>query len=509
MDAFHDSPRSSASAPRKTVFSRLRDLTRVVPLPDAVGEAQFEAGLQSREAEMVVTAFRTLVLILALTAPRILGLTGQYEIPEIWLAALACTYNIAAGLSCLKPDLYAMRRIFMVMMDMMLITLWIRLSGQWELFPFYFLVVVVAAMWFRVLGGALAAAFCNFFFLLLWARAVADPEIMRIPAFTTSMALGTLLLFLVGCLVGYIVEIQDKERERRLENQLLVANYQREIDLSSQMQPLLMAQQNHNLPSLEIGVAIKTARELGGGDYIDVIPLDTDKVLLCIADVSGKSVRAQARLPLLKYALRALAPLHHDPAELVMRLNETLAPDLQPELYIAFCCCVIDGSQQSLQWCNAGHISPLRIRTKNGEASVRPLETCGPPLGLFPDREYATRQMRWRPGYQLLFYTDGLSDALSFNNTEDGEEQVRSLAVRLASENERNIDDVAEDFIALAGAALDASNELPERLRAGLSQRLSSLLPQRSESQPEAESGPGHRDDITVVVVRARTNADI
>jgi sigma-B regulation protein RsbU (phosphoserine phosphatase) len=323
------------------------------------------------------------------------------------------------------------------------------------------------------------------------------------------MALGTLLLFLVGCLVGYIAEIQDKERERRLESQLLVANYQREIDLSSQLQPLLFESQSQNTQSpdaqnLDIGVATKAARELGGGDYVDAIALGENKTLICIADVSGKSVRAQARLPLLKYALRALAPLHHAPADLVKNLNETLAPDLQPELYIAFCCAVIDGKQGVLRWCNAGHIAPLLIESRGGESSIQPLETCGPPLGLFPELEYSEREMKWHESDQLLFYTDGLSDALSFNNTEDGEAQVRRLAARLSQETRRPINEVADDFIALAGAALEAADELPERLRAGF---ISSLKKLRAPATPSNAEGAGHRDDITVVVVRPKSAA--
>ena len=479
------------------------DRTRPASVELFASETTLESQLQSREAELIVTAFRTLVLLLALCAPRVFGLSGSYEMEEVWLAGVAGVYNIITGLSCLKPGRYGLRRSVMVVMDIMLITLWIRLSGQWELFPFYFLVVAIAAMWFKVTGGALAAAFCNFFFLLLWARAAADPNIAQTPPFTTSMALGILLLFLVGCLVGYIAEIQDRERERYLESQLLVANYQREIDLSSQLQPLLLSNQQHQSKSLDIGVATKAARELGGGDYVDAIALSETQTLICIADVSGKSVRAQARLPLLKYSLRALAPLYSNPAELVMRLNETLAPDLQPELYIAFCCVVIDEQAGVLRWCNAGHIAPLRVRVKEGESVIRPLETSGPPLGLFPDLEYSASQVRWKVGDQILLFTDGLSDALSFNNTEDGEAQVRSLAIRLTHETEKPVEQVAEELVALAGAALEAAGELPERLRVGLSNSLSTLRAGTDQNN----SVPGHRDDITVVVVRGKTAA--
>jgi serine phosphatase RsbU (regulator of sigma subunit) len=465
-------------------------------------EASLEQQIQAREGELIVAIFRTLVVLIAIFAPRLLGLSGNYEMPEVWLAALAGLYNIVTGLSCLRPGRYGLRRSFVVVMDMMLITLWMRLSGQWELFPFYYLVVVVAAMWFRVLGGALAAAFCNFFFLFLWSRAAANPEIVP-PTFTTSMALNSLLLFLVGFLVGYIAEIQERERERLLESQLLVANYQREIDLSSQMQPLLFnptySAENGSEPQIELGVAMQSARTLGGGDYADAIVLPDGSTLLCIADVAGKSVRAQARLPLLKYSLRALAPLHPEPGEMVQRLNETLAPDLSAELYIAFCCVRLDAENGVLSWCNAGHISPILVKAKkeneSGDVKTIPLEVCGPPLGMFPEIEYSPREAKWKSGDHLLMYTDGLADALSYNGTEDGEAQIQKLAGRLSHEAHRPAREVAEDFIALYSAALDASETLPERLRL----QLSALRPHAADTP---STPVVHRDDVTVIVAR-------
>lgn len=473
----------------------------------ADAESSLELMSQTREAELIVAVFRTLILVLAGFAPRLLGLSGNYAMPEVWLAAVAGIYNIATGLSCLRPDRYGLRRSFIVAMDMMLVTFWIRVSGQWELFPFYYLVVVVAAMWFRVLGGALVATFCNFFFLFLWSRAATNPGEVP-PPFTTSMALGILVLFLVGCLAGYIAEIQERERERRLESQLLVANYQREIDVSSQLQPLLFnstfAPQNAAKGNLELGAATQSARLLGGGDYADAITLPNGSTLLCIADVAGKSVRAQARLPLLKYSLRALAPLHPEPAELVQRLNETLAPDLSAELYIAFCCVVLDSENGVLRWCNAGHIAPLLVHCKEEVCAAKPLEACGPPLGMFPEAEYSAREAKWQRGDHLLMYTDGLADALSYNNTEDGEAQVQRLAIRLPQQSTRPANEVAEDFIELSRVALEAAEALPERLRAHVEAQVSNLRARHEHAASTPQTATSHRDDITVVVARAK-----
>lgn len=476
------------------------------PRPDA-NIAAPEVGAETQEAELIIALFRTLILVVALFAPRALGLPGSYDTSAIWLAGLAGLYNIMTGVSCMFPSRYGLRRPFIVAMDMMLVTLWIHMSGQWDLFPFYYLVVVVAAMWFKVFGGALVAAFCNFFFLLMWFRVLGEPDVFRPALFSPMMVPNIALLFVVGCLVGCIAESQERERERRLENQLLVDNYEREIDISTHLQPLLIAslEKNHD-PSLEVGIAMKSARALGGGDYLDIITFKDGRTALCVADVSGKSARAQARIPLLKYSLRALAPLYANPNEVLAHLNETLSPDLSSEIYIALCYIVLDPHNEKLSWCNAGHIAPLFISgdctlpsvgelTDASFAPVAALETSGPPLGMFPDITYSSGTRLWQAGDQLLLFTDGLVDALSYDNTEDGEAQVRRLALRLATEADSPPRAVAQDFVDLATAALEESSPLQQRLK----KYLTTFSP---PGEPVPSLTSVHRDDITVAVVR-------
>jgi serine phosphatase RsbU (regulator of sigma subunit) len=467
-----------------------------------------ETASHSRDAEMILAVFRTIVLIMALAGSRVFNSDYAYTSSEITLAAVAGIYNIAVGISCIKPRQFGLRRPFIVAMDLVLITWWMQISGRWQLFSLYYIVVIVGALWFRVFGGAVTAAFSNFFFLLLLGLAAGNPEYDLSPDFASTVTLDTGLLFLVGCLVGYISEAQEVERQRRLEDQLLIANYQREIDLSTQMQPLLFATEGEHAgagtrildPHLEAGVAAQSARNLGGGDYFDVLSLPGGKTALFIADVSGKSVRAQARLPLLKYALRALAPLYPEPATLLTRLNETLAPDLQPELFIALCCVVLDPQHKTLSWCNAGHIAPLLL-PQNSESDdedqnsnaleppLFPLETDGPALGMFPDSIYESRTLPWLPGDQLLMFTDGLVDALSYGGSEDGEAQVRHLCTRLTAPRKGGAREEAQNLVDMAIAAFDAATPLTQRF--GIAPKTPAFA-------------PTHRDDVTVALIRHR-----
>ncbi|HEX8464919.1 MAG TPA: PP2C family protein-serine/threonine phosphatase [Abditibacterium sp.] len=440
-----------------------------------------------KDAELILTAFRSLLLLVLFLAPFWFESQRPASGQGLWLLGLAATYNLAMGIASLYPSRLGVRRPLILAMDSLLIAVWIHLTRRWELMSFYYVIVVVAAMWYRVLGGILAAAICDFSFLFLWGRVAADSQLFRPPAFTGSMAINTVLLFVVGTLTGYLAEAQERERERRLERELLIANYEQEIDVSTHLQPLLMARFGHH-ECLDLGAALQSARAVGGGDYLDAFPLPDGRILLCIADVSGKSARAQAQVPLLKYALRALAPLHSDLSELTRQLQGSLVLDLPPELYIALCLVVIDCGAEELCWCNAGHMAPLRVRPADapeGPVSIAPLETTMPALGLFPEIEPQARQLPWQPGDALLFFTDGLADALSFGGAVDGEGQVQKLAARLGQAAPLPAQTAAQELVDIATSALD---EKPAGAKpARLSERISAQV---------------HRDDIAVLVAR-------
>lgn len=432
-------------APVASLVTSVRRLGAPVPVESEAGEA-------GHETELILVAFRTLLLLFLTAAPLFLSVREAYTRPAVALLVLGGAYNIAMGVACLFPGRFGVRRPLIVAMDAVLITAWLHFSHRWEIVSFYFVVVVVAATWGRVFGGVLAAIASDFAFLFLWGRSVANlnPD-GAVPLFPASLGVHAVLLFVVGALAGYIAEAQERERERRLERELLIANYQQEIELSGELQPTLLTPlQTSGLA--DVGVATRSARQFGGGDFLDVLPLPDGKILLCIADVAGKSVRAQARVPLLKYSLRALAPLYPAPCELMTHLQNALAPDLSSELYIAVCLVEFDPVARRLSWCNAGHVPPLLVFSSDAER----LSATGPALGLFPEILPQGKTRELPRGADLLLYTDGLTDALSLGGGADGEVQLEKLAVHLLKETDRARSEVARLLVEHATTATDA-----------------------------------------------------
>ncbi len=73
-----------------------------------------------------------------------------------------------------------------------------------------------------------------------------------------------------------------------------------------------------------------------------------------------------------------------------------------------------------LQYCNAGHNPPLVV----GPTDFRRLEIGGPIVGLFEGATYEEETITLNVGDWLIIYSDGVSEALSADGEEYGEERI-------------------------------------------------------------------------------------
>jgi sigma-B regulation protein RsbU (phosphoserine phosphatase) len=73
---------------------------------------------------------------------------------------------------------------------------------------------------------------------------------------------------------------------------------------------------------------------------------------------------------------------------------------------------------------NAGHNPPVVLR---GETVLR-LDADGPVVGLLPQAQYGQSWLVLAPGDILLAYTDGISEAMTMDDEEWGEERMIAAA---------------------------------------------------------------------------------
>jgi sigma-B regulation protein RsbU (phosphoserine phosphatase) len=114
--------------------------------------------------------------------------------------------------------------------------------------------------------------------------------------------------------------------------------------------------------------------------------------------------------------VRSLAPLVGGPGEMLARVNQVLLNDFLDGHYVTMIYAVLDPGRRTLTFSSAGHPWPLLCHG----AEVRPLHTdAGMPLGLLPG-QFSEHSVKLCHDFRLLFYTDGLSEAMNGEDQEFG-----------------------------------------------------------------------------------------
>ena len=211
---------------------------------------------------------------------------------------------------------------------------------------------------------------------------------------------------------------EEAAKRRRLEEELTLARRIQEALIPNKLPTIpgyaLFAS---NLPSQGVS-----------GDFYQVLTREKDyKLILLVADVSGKGMSAS----LLTASLEALAagPIEdgHPPDEICARLSTMLLQRTPPERYATLVLAELDPGPGILRFTNAGHNQPVIIHQ---DGQVTNLEESHIPVGLFPILDYQTAETQLQPGDLLVLYTDGLTEAENPQGKEYGPQRLTEICSR-------------------------------------------------------------------------------
>ncbi len=203
-------------------------------------------------------------------------------------------------------------------------------------------------------------------------------------------------------------------REALASRDKLVA-LQNELNVANQMQQSILPSQFPKSADYEVSASMEAARNVGG-DFYDVIHLQQGRVGLAIADVSDKGVPAALFMMSSRTLLKGAAIGTLDPGRVLGEVNNLLDEDNDAAMFVTLLYAVYDPASGELTYANGGHNSPLVVRA-DGRSSLLPL-TSGIALGVIPDLDFLENTVVLSPGDTVIFYTDGVTEAMD----DDGEE---------------------------------------------------------------------------------------
>lgn len=232
-----------------------------------------------------------------------------------------------------------------------------------------------------------------------------------------------------------------------------------------------------------------------GGDYYDYFVARERCIGIAIADVAGKGIAAALLMSTVQALLSSqLTSEDRYLTDVVSSMNRLLRRSTGESGYVTFFFAEFNEEKHSLTYVNAGHNPPMLVRRgaalrangrahRQGQVSLRPyraapmsdrasavatvktvteqapitrLTTGGPIIGTFLDGPYEQETIQAESGDVLIAFTDGVTEALSPEGVEFGEERLQSVIVQSLQLSARAL---AENVIA---KVLEWQGEAPQ-----------------------------------------------
>ncbi|MCB0689120.1 MAG: serine/threonine-protein phosphatase [Saprospiraceae bacterium] len=197
------------------------------------------------------------------------------------------------------------------------------------------------------------------------------------------------------------------ENKRLFNRQVEQEAYKKELELAQRVQKMLIPSEFPAMSGVEISSIYRPHSNIGG-DYFDYYKLDDGKLIICLADVSGKGIPAAILMANFQATMQSAVKIYNDLDDLVQHINTSLVNITKSERIVTFFILKFDPARREIRYVNAGHNPPIYL---NGE-KIQLLDMGCPILGAIEHLDKIDVGTIDIGDDESLFvlYTDGLTD---------------------------------------------------------------------------------------------------
>jgi len=189
----------------------------------------------------------------------------------------------------------------------------------------------------------------------------------------------------------------------------LKASIERDLAIASEIQKGMLPDKFPAFPQrddIDIYGLQRPAKSVGG-DIFDFFMKD-EKLYFCIGDVSGKGVPAALFMTAVGHLFRSIGRTSDNPAVICEGINNGLSEGNERNMFCTLFIGVLDMQTGRLDYCNAGHNSPIYI---SGNVTSFLHTKANMPAGAFENFNYQAETFTMKEGDSLFLYTDGVTEA--------------------------------------------------------------------------------------------------
>lgn len=226
---------------------------------------------------------------------------------------------------------------------------------------------------------------------------------------------------------------------------------ERDMAFAAQVQQGFLPSVSPQIEGFKFADYYKSAFDVGG-DYFDYVRLPDGRLAMAIGDVAGKGVSAA----LLMARLHASARYHllsaASPGLAMTQLNAEISSSGLGFRLITLVFAVVDPISKTVCIANAGHLPPLH-RTSSGKVIPIGMDASGLPLGVLPEQEFNEMTLSLAPRESLVFYTDGITEAMNAKEEMFGKNRLQKAIASSAGQIDSMVTGLVESVEAFCGSS--------------------------------------------------------
>jgi sigma-B regulation protein RsbU (phosphoserine phosphatase) len=207
------------------------------------------------------------------------------------------------------------------------------------------------------------------------------------------------------------VELHDEVVEKK--------RIQAQLEIARTVQLELLPDNDPEIENFDISAYVFPTEEVSG-DYYDWVEIFDDQIGIIVADAVGKGVPAALLMAFLRASLRSCVQIGYAPHIALSKVSNLLWDSVEEHQFITSIYGILDSTNKTFVFSNAGHNPPLLIKP---DGEYRFVEYGDLPLGMFLDTRYHQHFIRFERGQVMVLYTDGITEAANEAGEEYGQDR--------------------------------------------------------------------------------------
>lgn len=294
----------------------------------------------------------------------------------------------------------------------------------------------------------------------IWAFGIILPVVCELLIYGSLMsdqyiAYGSIYIILF--FVAYYVEKKNRKKFNDQYNFYLKKDFEsirmkKELDSAKEIQLSMLPESNSVINNIDIAGISLPAKEVGG-DYFDYFKLSDTKLGVFICDVSGHGVASGLMLSGLRSCMHLILEDEDEPKIVMEKLNRMVRKTQQRKMFVTAVFALVDTEKNECRLFNAGHLPPYKISESAGE--IFKIRKHGITLGAIDNIAIPEHDSEvvfdFNRGDKIVFYTDGLSEAMNKTKQEYGFGRIESILQQNTDKNPAELIDIlnndVRDFI--------------------------------------------------------------